>query len=251
MKITAYKVSNDAMELHPSSNKRKWMDETPDKFAYRCLPLQIANASGWVLLNPCDLIISWNGGNRKDDLTIHIARSDMNYGGCPFGYGIVTFHPGYIFRTTDNYDLLMTGPPNYFYDFMSPLTGIVETFWLPFTTTMNWKLNRPGTFEIKKNDPLAFIMPIPHLFPDIEAETKDIRHDPELMQTFNTWAHDRTKLSEALDHLEKTGQGINGIDPTDPSTTWERTYFQGKTKDGKDIDAHATKVRMPKFKLVV
>ncbi len=32
--------------------KRDWMDETSSKFAYRCLPLAIANQIGWWILQP-------------------------------------------------------------------------------------------------------------------------------------------------------------------------------------------------------
>ena len=37
--------------IRPAPARRDWMDATPESFAYRCLPLDIANAHGWELLN--------------------------------------------------------------------------------------------------------------------------------------------------------------------------------------------------------
>jgi uncharacterized protein DUF6065 len=47
--------------IRPASAKRDWMDQTSESFAYRCLPLNIANAHGWELLNPCAFDACWNG----------------------------------------------------------------------------------------------------------------------------------------------------------------------------------------------
>ena len=37
--------------MRPAPHRRDWMDESPDRYAYRCLPLAIANTHGWELLN--------------------------------------------------------------------------------------------------------------------------------------------------------------------------------------------------------
>ncbi|MDR3507935.1 MAG: DUF6065 family protein, partial [Caulobacteraceae bacterium] len=47
--------------IRPSPATRGWMDDTPESFAYRCLPLNIANAHGWEILNPCAFEAVWNG----------------------------------------------------------------------------------------------------------------------------------------------------------------------------------------------
>src|SRR5271165_1161304 len=38
--------------IRPAEPTRAWMDATPEAFAYRCLPLNIANAHGWEILPP-------------------------------------------------------------------------------------------------------------------------------------------------------------------------------------------------------
>lgn len=45
----AYRVHPAGLPLTPAPIDRDWMDATPDRFAYRCLPLVIANQAGWVI----------------------------------------------------------------------------------------------------------------------------------------------------------------------------------------------------------
>ena len=48
--------------IRPAEAVRDWMTATPDSFAYRCLPLNIANAHGWEILSPCTFEARWTGG---------------------------------------------------------------------------------------------------------------------------------------------------------------------------------------------
>jgi hypothetical protein len=52
--------------LVPAPPTRDWMDAFPDRHAYRCLPLAIANAHGWQLLLPVAVTVAWNGGMEID-----------------------------------------------------------------------------------------------------------------------------------------------------------------------------------------
>ena len=52
MKITAYITGHQISDIHVPDKKRKWMDETPNGFAYRCLPLTVANGFGWTFHCP-------------------------------------------------------------------------------------------------------------------------------------------------------------------------------------------------------
>src|SRR5689334_8953002 len=45
--------------IRPAEATRPWMDATPEAFAYRCLPLNIANAHGWEILSPCSFEAIW------------------------------------------------------------------------------------------------------------------------------------------------------------------------------------------------
>ncbi len=46
------------------------MDAFQDRHPYRCLPLTMANSSGWEILCPIGLTIEWNGGLMEDGIKI-------------------------------------------------------------------------------------------------------------------------------------------------------------------------------------
>src|SRR5688500_18057032 len=101
MRLTAYPTASHPAVLRPGSTRRRWMDDSPHRFAYRCLPLTMANQCGWELLCPCTFEAVWNGLGATDAITV--IRLDDN-GGAPaeshFGQGVLTFHSGYLFRTS-------------------------------------------------------------------------------------------------------------------------------------------------------
>src|SRR5581483_4200794 len=45
-----------------AERRRDWMDATPAHHAYRCLPLTIANQTGWWIKNPVGFTATWRGG---------------------------------------------------------------------------------------------------------------------------------------------------------------------------------------------
>ena len=67
-----------AYEIHPSPSTaiepapiaRDWMDNAHLRHPYRCLPLVIANQSGWVLRSPASFRAYWYGGPLKEDVEI-------------------------------------------------------------------------------------------------------------------------------------------------------------------------------------
>ena len=61
MKFKCYPICQPEPNVQPASADRGWMDETDERHAYRCLPLSIANAAGWEILNPVAFSAIWNG----------------------------------------------------------------------------------------------------------------------------------------------------------------------------------------------
>ncbi|AIM02725.1 hypothetical protein VP03_05755 [Sinorhizobium meliloti] len=98
------------------------MNGTNQRFAYRCLPLNIANAHGWEILNAAGFSAVWDGGerenavrNRPDPVTHAPAVSH-------FGSGTLTFHMPCLFKTDSGTDLFVTGPLNRPKDGIAALT---------------------------------------------------------------------------------------------------------------------------------
>ena len=87
-----------------------------------------------------------------------------------FGAGIVTFSPPWLFRTPPGWDLYLKGPSNRWKPNCVPLEGVIETWWLNYTFTLNWKLVQPGTVVFRQGESLGQLLPVPHLtFEDATA----------------------------------------------------------------------------------
>lgn len=239
MKLTCYALTENPPEIRPARTERWWMDEFPGRHPYRCLPLAIANVFGWEILSPCKLSIAWTGGNDVDDI---IVRAHDDYPdvhrlvASHFSRGIVTFHTDYLFRTDPGYDLFVTGPLNHPKDGIAALTGIVETYWSPFTFTMNWKLMKPGVAQFEKGEPFCHIFPIEHGYlENVEPEIHNITENPELQKELDEWSKVR-------------GDFIKKMDEKDPETikqSWQKHYFHGKKpwEDSKE-PYHINKLRV-------
>ena len=71
LELICFEVEPGRVELRPANSTRNWMDATPGSFAYRCLPLTMANSHGWEILCPANFEISWNGGENQNDIEIN------------------------------------------------------------------------------------------------------------------------------------------------------------------------------------
>ena len=99
MRLTCFPTGDAPPKIEPSSPHRAWMDETRDAFAYRCLPLTIANAHGWEVLCPASFSATWNGGTDKEAIAIRSNALPHLLPVSHFGEGILTFHLDALFRT--------------------------------------------------------------------------------------------------------------------------------------------------------
>ena len=247
MQVTSYRISENALPLVPAKKERVWMDNTVHKYAYRCLPLSIANSHGWEFLSPHDFMVEWNGGEHQKDITFEVEGENDSFPCSVFGAGIMTIHTETLIRTDENWNLYVTGSPNFSVPWASPLTGIVETWWLDFTFTLNWKLHHPGSFWFQKGDPLGFIFPIPAVY-EIDAVSADITDNPELYDRLKKWGEDRKNFNDHAEIAHEQNIISGPVDPNKPQTHWEKNYMRGVDKEGNRIPNHKTKVKFPEFK---
>ena len=160
-RMTAYRLTDHPPAIRPGVVRRAWMDESPSRFAYRCLPLTIANSFGWELLCPTTFEATWNGGMAQTDIAVTVLSGDPEGVTSHFGTGVLTFHTGYLFRTEAGISLMAMGPPNLPKDSISALAGVVETSWAPYPFTMNWRFTRPNTtIRFEEGEPFCFIVPV-------------------------------------------------------------------------------------------
>ena len=236
--LECFSMMPDPPRLVPARTDRLWMDRVFGRHAYRCLPMTIANTYGWEVLSPCDFEILWTGGLNLPDLRFRTEYDPARFGRFAesnFGHGIATFHPGYLFRTPPGWQIFASGPLNESKHGAVALTGVIETDWLPYPFTMNWKLTRPGVVTFAKDEPFCMLFPV--RAGDIELFTPVIRNideDPEFKRQHEAW---RDSRAEFRNRQKETGS-------LSARAAWQKFYFKGEGPDGKAVPiAHQQRLR--------
>ncbi|MDJ0941117.1 MAG: DUF6065 family protein [Woeseiaceae bacterium] len=239
LRITAYEVIENPMTIRVGERRRDWIEALPDRFAYRCLPLTIANQAGWELLNPAAFTARWNGKDGLDAITIKFDGDTSPLVGSHFGNGVLTFTLGYLFRTTKSHNLWVKGPANQPKDGIAPLEGIIETDWAPFTFTMNWQFTRKRhKVRFEKDEPIAVVLPYPrHYLGKFEPARKNLNEDAKLYGQYVKWRDSRLEFNE---ELQKAGSEA-------AKKGWQRTYMKGEDSTGGSFAGHETKLRVREF----
>jgi len=250
MELECFVMTTYPPEIVPGRPDRQWMDDFQARFPYRCLPLVMANTTGWEILCPTDFTVVWNGGPGKNDLQItcdadpsynldHIVQSH-------FTHGVVTFHTGYMFRTPPGYSIWVQGPPNHVKDGIQALQGLVETDWLPFPFTMNWRMTRPGMISFAKGEPFCFINVVQNQSQDeIQPVIKSLESDQDLKKQYEAWARTRNEFNESLMRR----------DPEAMKEAWQKFYFKGEKPDMQGqpverVDNHVNRRRLKTPKVI-
>lgn len=242
MELTCYLHPSWAPRLRPAASKRDWMDATPERFAYRCLPLAIANAHGWEIGSPCGFRARWNGGKGAEavELEIDTGASLAHRPVSLFGAGTITFHVEGIFRTPPGWNLWVGGPPNAAKHGLAPLSGVIETDWSPYTFTMNWRFTKKGEWvRFEEDEAFCFLFPVERGVLDrMEPVIRPLSDAPELDASFAGWSASRDAFQE---HVRRTK-------PKAPADKWQKLYYRGVGPDSEAGAAdHQTKLHVPPF----
>jgi hypothetical protein len=242
MELTAYLRPGWAPLIRPAPATRPWMDATPESFAYRCLPLNIANAHGWEILSPCGFQAVWDGGTGPQSVNITIDGGS----GAPvgpvslFGQGVVTFHVEAIFRTPAGWNLWAGGSPNRQKDGIAPLTGVIETDWSPFTFTMNWRFTRPNHIvRFESGEAICFLFPVQRgALEAFDPKFESLESDPVTERRFLDW-------SQARDAFHESGKQASA---SKPSERWQKHYYRGVDVAGEVlVPDHQSKLHLKAF----
>lgn len=233
--------SQDDMPIEPAPSDREWMDQSVNRYAYRCLPLVIANQAGWVIRCPTDFSVRWNGGPLTTDLKVRFPPGSQEARICShFGEGVLTFSLPYLFRTPRGINLWVKGPTNCIKDGVQPLEGIVETDWNETTFTMNWKVTRKNhTILFKEGELICMIVPVPRgLAESLEPIRQPVQANPKLAQAYETWRDSRAEFNE----------GLARNDEVTVKSGWQRDYMLGMNAEGESFAEHQTKLHLGRFR---
>jgi hypothetical protein len=229
-----------------AERRRQWMDDTPSHFAYRCLPLTIANQTGLFVRNPVGFTAVWRGwnANKSVEFAFDVAGEVWSkWIDNQFGHGIITWNTPFLFRTNPRGSrLLVMGPANYFKANLHPLTALIETDWMSMSFTMNYKMMRPNEvvrFEV--GEPLFQAVPLAsNICADVEGAVVNycrLEDEPEVNRSYQEWKQARDRF-----HLEKAAGEVS-------PDGWQKDYFHGTDAAGQAAATeHYTKVTPPRIR---
>ena len=242
MKLVAHVIDGHHVDIRPAPVERDWMEATNQRYAYRCLPLNIANAYGWEVLCNAGFLAMWNGKTTNDAIIIQADPGTTAPAVSHFGHGILTFHLPCLFRTEPGAELMVQGPINRPKDGIAALSGIIETDWSPYSFTMNWMFTRAGTpVRFEKGEPYCHIFPVScGALERLEPELEVLSADPELKRQHEAWTASRANFNT---DLKRPGSGAQ-------AEKWQKLYYRGLDPQGRPTkaDAHRTRLRLKPFK---
>jgi hypothetical protein len=217
-KVRLTRGHQNAPLVQQSRIKRDWMDDTYNKHAYQCLPMTVANVSGWELVLDEDLVVIWEGGNTVVKVLSGGTQKDRQVAH-PSMIGIISLSTGWAINTEEGYATWVTGSPNYFIDGAVPLAATIPSSWWPDEVQMNWKItkvNEPVTFPA--GTPYCFFTIYPEgLLESVEFEVSNIWDKPDLIES-------RVKYSD----MKMKNQEEN-------PWTWTKGIKTGLDADGNKI----------------
>jgi hypothetical protein len=189
----------------------------------------MANTTGWEILCPVGFTAEWNGGPQASDIKLTPDNAPDRHNPAftdfvksHFTEGVITFHPGYLFRTPPGWSMWCMGPPNHIKDGIQPLVGLIETDWLPFPFTMNWLFTRPGKVHFAKGEPFCFITLVQDkAMAQFDVVQRQMASDPDLIGQYDAWHNQRTVFNAKL----------KKNDPETMKEAWQRFYFKGELPD--------------------
>jgi hypothetical protein len=234
--FVAYRTPGAPMRIVPAAASRPWMESTRGQFAQRCLPLLMANQTGWFILNSHHVRATWDGGEGMANLELEYLS-----GGAPFpaashfGHGILTWTIPYLFRTPPGYNLLARGPANSPVDGACALEGIVEADWAMATFTMNWQLtcaDVPVEFDV--DQPICMIVPQRRgELEEFRPEVRDLETHADVQNGYQQWSKSRRQFLTRQRNEVDSG--------------WQKHYFQGTWPGGSRTAEHQTKLKLAEF----
>jgi hypothetical protein len=151
---------------------------------------------------------------------------------------------GVVIETPPGYALWVTGPVNEFKDGIQACTAVIETYWMPFTFTMNWKFTRPHLkVRFEKGEPFCFFFPIEHgVLERCNPTFERISEDPDLERQYKFAFYKRAVPLAALKKLKGKELKIKEKDRFDG---W---YIKGKMPDGTETADHKKRLQLKPFK---
>ena len=221
--ISVTRAYPDAANIEQLQARREWMDDTPEKHAYMCFPLNLTNRLGWGVSFPEEIRFVWDGitDTTPDHITI---LSGEKYVYTGRGNATISFNTGLIFKTDEQTTMLTMPVPNLFIRGAQCYTTLISTSFYFHTLPIAWRLTEPNIeIVIPANTPIATVLPL---------SLTQLENDYELQispdyPTEEYWQEVR-KYGDAAEIKNGVGD-------------WSKMYRDAVDYRGNSVGAHETK----------
>jgi hypothetical protein len=223
LNISVEKQKGSHVEISPMSIKRDWMDNTPEKHAYRCFPVTQANMVGWNLYCNEDVKFIWNGITDTSPENVKILEGkNFTYSGR--GQSTVSFTTGLVFKTEKDVSFLVINPVNYFNPDFETMSYLISTSWYDNDFPLAIRVKTPNKeITIKAGEPIATIIPISLTAIDNTAINMSDYYDKD-----NLRQNTHRVYGDAAQALNKSGK-------------WTDWYRDAVNEKGESLGSHETK----------
>ena len=136
------------------------MDDTPEKHAYMCFPLNLTNRLGWGISFPEDIRFIWDGVTDTTPDHVKILEGHQ-FVGTSRGNATVSFTSGLRFMTDEDTSMLAMPVPNQFVRGAQSYTTLISTSFYFHMLPLAWRLTEPNVeIYIPAGTPVASVMPV-------------------------------------------------------------------------------------------
>jgi hypothetical protein len=215
--------AGDNAEIYQLPARREWMDETADKHAYMCFPLNITNRLGWAISFPEDIRFIWDGITDTTPDHVKIIEGEKFLSRAR-GNATIGFLTGLKFTTDDKTTMLTMPVPNLFVRGAQCYTTLISTSFYYHMLPIAWRLTEPNIeIYIPAGTPVATVIPIS--LTDLE-ENYLVKID-ETPASEDYWK-EATKYGDAAEIKNGVGD-------------WSKMYRDAVDYRGNSVGSHETK----------
>jgi Family of unknown function (DUF6065) len=220
--IDIYVSSPIHATISQTSVRREWMDDTWDKHAYRCFPVNTANAVGLSISFPEDITFIWDGISDSTPDHIKILAGEK-YCSTARGNATISFNTGLVVKTDETTSIMSIVPPNFFLYGAEAFTSVMSTSFYNQAFPVAWRataVNVPIT--IPAGFPVATLIPI-SLKELAETEINFWGEDPEKFG--NDWLAYNSEYGKTVGEISMSGK-------------WADFYRNAVDHRGNSIGSH-------------
>ena len=195
--LFVYSSPNSA-KIEQLNVKRDWMDQTYDRHAYNCFPINITNSLGWGLSFPEDITFIWDG--ISDSSSDHVKiLSGEKWCNSSRANATISFNTGLNFKTDDDITTLIMPVPNQFIDGVQCFTALISTSFFFSSLPVVWKITRPNVpITIKAGTPVCSIIPVSlSNLNNSEIILKDFKDMPRINFNGDDYSKKAKEMSQA------------------------------------------------------